>query len=127
MIRTYAIAALVFLALDAVWLGVTGPRLYRPLLGALMRPEFDVLAAGAFYACYLAGLTHFAIGRARSVRDAAMQGAFFGFVAYATYDLTNQATLAAWRWQLTAIDLAWGATASAIASAVAWRCGRRTA
>lgn len=124
MIRTYAVAALVFLALDAVWLSATGSRLYRPVLGELMRPDFDMLAAAAFYICYLAGLTRFAIRPARSLREAAAQGAFFGFVAYATYDLTNQATLVAWRWHLTAIDLAWGATASAIACAVAWRLGR---
>ena len=123
--RTFAIAAFVFLALDAVWLSATGSRLYRPVLGALMRPDFDVLAATAFYLCYLAGLTHFAVRPARTLRDAAWQGACFGFVAYATYDLTNQATLLAWRWYLTAIDLAWGATASAVASAVAWRFSRR--
>lgn len=122
--RTFAIALPLFLALDAVWLSLTGSRLYRPVLGALMRDDFDIAAAAAFYACYLAGLTYFAVIPARSARGAAWRCAAFGFVAYATYDLTNQATLVAWRWHLTAIDLAWGAIASAIAGSTAWRVGR---
>ncbi len=122
---TFVLAALVFLALDATWLVTTGSRLYRPVLGELMRHDFDPVAAAAFYASYLAGLTWFATLRSRSIGEAAIQGACFGFVAYATYDLTNQATLAAWRWHLTVIDLAWGSTASALASAFAWRFGVR--
>lgn len=123
-LRSFAFAALVFLALDAMWLSLTGSRLYRPALGAVLRPDFDAYAALLFYACYLAGLTHFAIRSSRSAREAMLQGAAFGFVAYATYDLTNQATLVGWPWALTAIDLAWGSFASAVASTVAWRCAR---
>lgn len=120
-LRAFALAAIVFLSLDAVWLTVTGSRLYRPVLGSLMRPDFDVLAAALFYAIYLAGLTRFAILPSRQLREAMLQGACFGFVAYATYDLTNQATLVGWRWFLTGIDLAWGSFASAVASGIAWR------
>jgi uncharacterized membrane protein len=121
----FAAVAVAFLALDAVWLTVTATRLYRPALGALMRPDFDMLAAAAFYACYFAGLTHFVIVPSRGVREAALQGACFGFVAYATYDLTNQATLVGWHWSITAIDLAWGSFASAVACALARRVARR--
>lgn len=121
----FAVVAVAFLALDAIWLTLTATRLYRPALGALMRPDFDVLAAAAFYACYFLGLTRFVIVPSCSVRDAALQGACFGFVAYATYDLTNQATLVGWRWSITTIDLAWGSFASAVACAVAWRMSRR--
>ena len=123
--RTLIVAALVFLVLDAAWLTITGSRLYRPVLGALMRPDFDPAAAAMFYACYIAGLTRFAILPSRSAREAAIQGALFGLVAYATYDLTNQATLVAWRWHLTALDLTWGAAASAVACTIAWRLAAR--
>lgn len=123
--RAYGATALVFLTLDALWLTSMGSRLYRPALGALMRPDFDDLAAAAFYVCYLAGLVRFAILPSGSAREALLQGGCFGFVAYATYDLTNQATLVGWPWYLTAIDLAWGSVASATASVLAWRWTQR--
>jgi uncharacterized membrane protein len=114
-----AAAAAAFLAMDAVWLTLMGPRLYQPAIGHLMRPDVDWLAVLLFYPVYLAGLLGLAVGSARDVRDAAWRGAFFGFVAYATYDLTNQATLRDWPWMVTAADLVWGTFASSIASAVA--------
>ena len=114
-----AAAAAAFLAMDAVWLTLMGPRLYQPAIGHLMRPDVGWPAAALFYPVYLAGLLGLAVGSARDVRDAAWRGAFFGFVAYATYDLTNQATLRDWPWMVTAADLVWGTFASSIASAVA--------
>ena len=108
-------ALLCFLALDACWLSLMGPRLYRPNLAALMADEVDWLAAGLFYAIYLLGLTAFAIlpGLDRGgPRRALRLGALMGFVAYATYDLTNQATLRDWPWVVTVADLAWGAFVS---------------
>lgn len=126
-LRAYLFTTLAFLALDAVWLTTMGPRLYRPVLGPLMRTDVDLAAAAAFYLVYFAGLVRFAILPSRSLREALVQGGCFGLVAYATYDLTNQATLVAWRWHVTAADLAWGSVASAIACAIAWRAsvGRR--
>ena len=128
-LRPAVIAAAVaaFLALDAVWLTLMGPRLYRPTLGHLMRPDVDWMAVVLFYAIYLAGLLGLAVGVARDARGAALRGAFFGFVAYATYDLTNQATLRDWPWMVTLIDLAWGTLASAVASAVAGAVAARRA
>jgi len=117
-------ALLCFLALDACWLSLMGPRLYRPKLAALMADEVDWLAAALFYAIYLAGLTAFAIlpslergGPRRALR----LGALMGFVAYATYDLTNQATLRDWPWLVTVADLAWGAVVSGSAAWVGAR------
>jgi uncharacterized membrane protein len=124
-LRAFLVAAVAFLALDAVWLTTMGPRLYRPLLGPLMRADPDLRAAAAFYVVYLAGLVRFAVLPSRSERGALLQGAAFGFVAYATYDLTNQATLVKWSWQVTVVDLAWGSLASAVAAAIAWRFSRR--
>lgn len=117
----FAAGAAVFLALDAVWLTTMVDRLYRPAIGHLMRASPDLTAAAAFYAVYLAGNWVFAVLPARSTRGALARGAGFGFVAYATYDLTNQATLQGWPWVLTAADLVWGSVVTAASAA----CGHR--
>lgn len=115
----YAAAALAFLALDAVWLTVMGQRLYRPAIGHLMHERFDLSAAAAFYLIYLAGVIVFVVTPAASTRSALARGALFGLVAYATYDLTNQATLRDWPWHVTVIDLCWGASVTAASGAFA--------
>ena len=112
--------------MDAAWLFLMAERLYRPAIGALMRDDFDKLAAGVFYACYVTGMVFFAVRPAHRVRDAAGRGALFGLVAYATYDLTNQATLRGWPWGVTLADLAWGTCASAVACAIGWRVAARS-
>lgn len=116
-VLTVAATAAAFLAIDAVWLTVMGSRLYRPAIGHLMRPDFDVLAAALFYLLYIAGLVVFGVAPSSGARGAALRGAFFGLVAYATYDLTNQATLRDWPWKVTLVDLCWGAFVSAVACA----------
>jgi uncharacterized membrane protein len=117
-IRPVAATVVAFLVLDAIWLSLAGPRLYRPALGHLLASDVDWLAVGLFYLLYLAGLAVFAVAPGRTVRGAAWRGALFGLVAYATYDLTNQATLRDWPWLVTLADLAWGAFASAAACAL---------
>jgi uncharacterized membrane protein len=126
-VPTRAVAATVaaFLVLDAAWLSLAGPHLYRPALGHLLASDVDWVAALLFYVLYLAGLAVFAVAPARTVGGAAWRGALFGLVAYATYDLTNQATLRDWPWLVTLADLAWGAFASATASAVGAKIGAR--
>ena len=106
-----------FLALDAVWLTTMGSRLYQPAIGHLMRADVDWIAAALFYVLYLAGLAAFALAPSKDAGSAAARGALFGLVAYATYDLTNQATLRDWPWLVTVVDLAWGSFASAMACA----------
>jgi len=116
---TYLATALILLGVDSIWLSITASRLYRPLLGPVLREDFDPLAAVLFYAIYVAGIVVFVIapslpdGKSRVV---AARGAFFGLVAYATYDLTNQATLKQWPVVVTIADLCWGATLTAIAA-----------
>ena len=121
---SYALTMAVFLALDAVWLVTTYDRLYRPAIGHLLRDGFALAPAAAFYALYIVGVVVFAVlpGQASGrATVAAARGALFGLVAYATYDLTNQATLRDWPWHLTLIDLCWGALVSAAAAGVACR------
>ena len=120
----YAITLVVFLALDAVWLLTMYERLYRPAIGHLLRDGFAIAPAAAFYALYILGVVVFAVlpGQASGRASvAAARGALFGLIAYATYDLTNQATLRDWPWQVTMIDLVWGAFASAVAAGAACR------
>ena len=117
----YLAAAVPFLLLDSAWLATMSERLYRPAIGHLMRPGFDLGAALAFYALYFAGVVAFAVRHADSGRAAMLRGAGFGLVCYATYDLTNQATLAGWPWRVTVADLVWGAFATGISAWVSHR------
>jgi uncharacterized membrane protein len=117
----YAATLLAFAALDAAWLGTMAQRLYRPAIGHLMRPDFAWPPAVAFYLLYILGLVVFGVNagleRGR-VAVAAGRCALFGLIAYATYDLTNQATLRDWPWAVTLADLAWGTFASAVAGTI---------
>lgn len=119
----YAVTAVVFLGLDAVWLGTMADRLYRPAIGHLMAPSFALAPAVIFYVLYVAGIVFFAVspamGMRRPVLAALGLGALLGLLAYGTYDLTNQATLKDWPWRVTLADLAWGGFATGTAAAAA--------
>lgn len=126
LVIAYLVAALVFGALDALWLGWAGPNLYRPALGDLLAPSFRLAPAGIFYLAYLAGMVWFAIrpGLASGVGAAALNGALLGALCYATYDFTNQATLARWPTYVTVIDVFWGAFATMTAAVAATMAAR---
>lgn len=118
----YLSAAVAFGALDFLWLSNAAPKLYRPAIGEIMADQVRWPPAIAFYLLYLVGVT--ALVTLPALRDggvgkAAWTGALFGLVAYATYDLTNQATLRVWPTYLTLVDMAWGAFATATASVIA--------
>jgi uncharacterized membrane protein len=120
----YPASALVFLALDVVWLTTMADRLYRPALGRLMLDRFAPWPAAAFYLVYLAGVVVFAVApglEARRWSTALGLGALLGLVAYATYDLTNQATLRDWPWRVTLADLCWGTFVTGVAAAAGCR------
>ena len=119
----YGSALVVFVLVDMIWLGTMAGRLYKPILGDIMAPQFNPAAAAVFYLLYPVGLVIFAINPALkvgSVSTALMYGALFGFFTYATYDLTNQATLRNWSTLLTVVDIAWGTVLGAIAAASAF-------
>lgn len=114
-------AALVFGALDAVWLSWAGPNFYRPRLGDILADSFRVMPALVFYAAYIAAIVWFALrpGLSLGIGTAALNGALLGAICYATYDLTNQATMRTWSTTVTVADIAWGAFATAVAAAAA--------
>lgn len=121
--KTYGIAyiatGLVFLAIDAIWLTVAAQRLYRPLMGDMLVESFRLAPAALFYFIYIAGIVVFAIAPAFSSdrwTTATSYGAFLGLFAYATYDLTNQATLKNWPVIVTVVDLGWGTFVTAVAA-----------
>jgi uncharacterized membrane protein len=119
--------ALVFLGIDAVWLTLAAQRLYRPLMGDLLRERFDVLPALLFYVVYVAGIVVFAVAPAFNTgrwTTATLHGVLLGFLAYATYDLTNQATLRNWPVAVTVADLCWGTTLTAFAATVGYLIAR---
>jgi uncharacterized membrane protein len=108
---TYLAMLAVFLALDLTWLGLVAKDLYRSSIGHLMADNFNVPAAVIFYLMYLAGVMIFAVNPAVEAGEwtkAALLGAGFGFFCYATYDLTNLATLKDWPVTISLIDMAWG-------------------
>jgi uncharacterized membrane protein len=124
---TYGATALVFFGLDFIWLSIMGNTLYRPLLGDLLRAEFDPVPAMLFYLLYVVGVVIFAAYPAIDVghvTTALWRGALFGLCAYATYDLTNQATLRNWPTTITVADMVWGATVTALSAAVGYRVGQ---
>lgn len=128
LVVSWITAAIVFGAADAIWLSQAGPKLYRPLIGELLRDKIAVAPAAAFYLIYVTGLVFLAVIPAlqkQSWSHAAITGAVLGFVAYATYDLTNQATLRVWDIRVTLADIAWGTFASALAASVAYWAAHR--
>lgn len=110
-IAAYIGAGVAFAAVDFVWLSTMTERFYKPVLGPILAPKPDMTAAVLFYLIYIGGIVFFAVAPALKEGGwtrAALNGAVLGFVAYATYDLTNQATLAIWQTKLTIVDLCWG-------------------
>lgn len=128
-IAAYLGAALSFGALDAVWLRWAGPNFYRPALGDLLADSFRGTTALVFYAAYIGGIVWFAVrpGLAGGAAQAALNGALLGALCYATYDLTNQATLRIWPVHVTLVDIAWGAFATACAATIATFVAQRFA
>lgn len=113
MIKQFLVAAIIMLAIDSLWLSVIANKLYKSRLGFLLRDKPDFAAAGLFYVLYIVGVTVLVLVPATSVLNATLSGGLFGLVAYATYDLTNQATVKNWPKLITVVDLLWGGALTA--------------
>ena len=119
LILSYLLTAVVFFAIDMVWLGVIAKDLYRKYLGGFLSDTVNWKAAIIFYMIFIVGIFIFAIMPAiekNSVVKAIIYGALFGFFTYATYDLTNLATLKDWPLTIVFIDMAWGALLTGVVS-----------
>ena len=123
----YVVALLTLTVADFLWLGVVAKDFVQRELGPLMLPQPNWAAAAIFYVLYPVALLVFAVPHAQSAGTgrAMLSGALFGFFAYATYDLTNLATLKGWSIAFAAVDIAWGTLLSAAASGLAaWALSR---
>jgi len=120
IIIAYVATIVVFLGLDFIWLTQVGPSVYNPVLQPILAPQPGMKAAVAFYALYVGGLQYFAVRPGLldgKWQTSLIRGALFGFFAYATYDLTNQATLIVWNSKITLLDMGWGTFVSGVSSA----------
>lgn len=128
MIKLYFIALPVFFAIDMVWLGLIANNFYKKHIGFLMSQEVNWIAALIFYLLFIAGLVVFVISPAlekNSLPTALLLGALFGLITYATYDLTNLATIKNWPLLVTVVDLLWGMTLSASVSAITFLIAKK--
>jgi uncharacterized membrane protein len=114
-LKLYAIAVPIFFALDMIWIGFVAKDFYSKQIGYLLRPDVNWAAAIIFYLLFISALVVFVIAPAvqnNSWMHALLFGAFFGFVTYATYDLTNLALTKDWPLLVTIVDMLWGAAIS---------------
>lgn len=128
IVLAYLAAGLAFLIVDAIWLTIMAEALYRPLLGDKLVEGFALAPAVVFYLIYIAGIVYFAVLPALedgSVARAAINGAILGLVAYATYDLTNQATLRDWPLAVTLADIPWGMFVTAVGASAGFLAASR--
>lgn len=117
----YLLALVLFAGLDIVWLTTVGGKLYRQTLGDILLTDLRMAPAAAFYLMYPAGLVIFGVApalKSGSVGTALLFGGLFGLFAYATYELTNYATIRNWTLQITVIDLIYGAVVSGVVAAI---------
>jgi uncharacterized membrane protein len=119
--KLYLLATALFFAIDMVWLGLVAQKFYSSQIGFLMKTNINWIAAITFYLLFIAGLCLFVIFPAfekKSIMQALLMGGLFGLITYATYDLTNLATLKDWPLTVTIVDMIWGTTLGASVSAL---------
>lgn len=127
-LKLYALTLPVFLLVDMVWLGIVAKGFYRKHLGYLLSPEVNWAAALGFYLLFIAGILMFAVLPAlekNSWGRAAALGAMFGLMTYATYDMTNLATVRNWPVIVTVVDILWGMCLCTVVSSWGFWIARR--
>ena len=126
-VTLYLITLAVFFVIDMIWLGVVAKDFYRKHLGTMLSPKVNWAAALLFYLLFIVGLVVFVIRPALASGEplkALLLGAFFGLISYATYDLSNLATLKDWPVIVTVVDLVWGTTLGGLVSLAGALLGR---
>lgn len=122
----YLITTVTFFAIDFIWLSTATSRIYKPYLGDLLAEKPNLPVAAGFYLFYVVGIIALAVIpglKEGAVTGAMWRGALFGFLAYATYDLTNLATIQGWAWQVSVIDMVWGTALNTIVATVSFYAG----
>lgn len=127
-IKLYLLTLPVYLLVDGLWLTVIAKSFYAKHLGYLMTPKPNWFAAGLFYLGYVVGVIIFAVSPAlqeNSLTKALVLGGLFGMFCYATYDLTNLATVKDWPWFIAVIDILWGTLVSLIVAGAGFYIGKK--
>ncbi len=122
----YLLTIPVFFLIDMLWLGVLAKGFYQDKLGGFIGPV-NWTAAIIFYLIFIVGILIFAVAPAlesQSLAKAVVLGALFGFFTYATYDLTNLATLKEWPVIVVVVDIIWGAVLSGSVAAISYLIGK---
>ncbi len=122
-VKLFLIALPVFFVIDMTWLVLVAKKFYQQQIGFLMKPDINWFAAIIFYLLFIAGLVLFVISPAvekHSWVHALIFGALFGLISYATYDLTNLATLKDWPVIVTVVDLIWGTVLASAISVITY-------
>lgn len=120
---SYLVALVTLAIVDGIWLGVVSREFYKARLGHMLLDQPIWSVAIFFYLIHAAGIAVFAVPPSLSAgtwTSALLYGGLFGFCVYAAYDITNLATLRGWPMAVSAVDLAWGAVATAIATLVTY-------
>ncbi|WP_231716554.1 DUF2177 family protein [Desulfosarcina alkanivorans] len=126
-IKLYLLTVPVFFLIDILWLGWLGRGFYKKQIGFILSDQVNWPAAIAFYLIYIAGILIFAVVPALEkglVAKAVLWGALFGFFTYATYDLTNMATIRGWPIAMVAVDILWGTLLCALVATGSFYAGR---
>jgi len=126
-IQLYLVVFASFFVIDMIWLGLVAKNFYKTELGSMMAKRINWGAAIVFYLLYIFGLIFFVVFPALEQGTwfyALWTGAFFGLICYATYDLSNLATLEGWPKKVTAVDLVWGSSLSAILAVIGFFYGQ---
>ena len=127
IVAAYLGTGLTMLVLDAIWLTQMIPRLYQPRIGELLATKPSPPPAVVFYLLYVAGIVLLAVLpalREGGWKRLLIHAAAFGLVAYATYDLTNQATMKTWSTTITLVDMAWGTFITTVSASAGFAAAR---
>ncbi len=127
-VLAYFLTVPVFFLIDMIWLGAVARDFYRRHLGYLMRDRVNWVAAISFYLLFIVGIVIFAVKPALEMQSpvrALVCGALFGFFTYATYDLTNLATVKDWPLVVTLVDLVWGTALCGIVATASYFLSNR--
>lgn len=126
-IKLYIVTLVTFLVIDMFWLGLVARGFYRKHLGFILASKPNWVAAVIFYLLFIGGLLIFVVVpglEANSLLKTIIHAALFGAITYATYDLTNLATIDKWPLIVTVVDLIWGSTISVLVSLVGFKIGK---
>ena len=126
-LKLYAITLVAFFAVDMVWLGLVAKTFYKKHLGYIMAPDVNWTAALIFYLLFIVGILVFVVLpgiKENSLSSTILRAALFGLITYATYDLTNLATVRDWPLLVTIVDLCWGMVLTTLVSLAGYFGGK---